>query len=472
VIACAAPALGADWTSSVVSRWNQVAQEAVIAAPPGPPQSARVYAIINTCMYDAWAAYDPVADGTRLGGSLRRPAAEHTVANKNAAISYAAYTALTDLFRQPARVEKFQAAMRELGYDPALVATDTTGPAGVGLAAARAVIEFRHNDGSNQLGNLSASGVPYSDYTGYKPVNTFDQVNDPNRWQPLPVPDGRGGITGQTYSGPHWGNVIPFALTSGSQFRALNPPARFGSLEYEEQCKDLINLSANLTDRQKVIVEHWADGPGTSSFPPGHWVRFCGWLAARDNMSMDYEMKLFFVVSNAVMDAGIACWDTKRFYDYVRPVTAIRVLFKGKRIRAWGGPGQGTKEIDGATWRSYQFENVAAPPFASFPSGHSTFSAASAEVMKRFTGSDRFGASFTMAAGKTLGEPGIVPATDVTLTWETFTDAADEAGMSRRLGGIHFYSEDYTARYMGRQVGVVVWEKAQTYFKGTADPAK
>jgi hypothetical protein len=83
--------------------------------------------------------------------------------------------------------------------------------------------------------------------------------------------------------------------------------------------------------------------------------------------------------------------------------------------------------------------------------------------MKRFTGSDAFGASYTMAAGKTQGEPGIVPATDVTLTWATFTEAADEAGMSRRYGGIHFAADDYTARYMGRQVGTAVWEKAQSY---------
>jgi uncharacterized protein DUF6851/vanadium-dependent haloperoxidase-like protein len=476
VIAGAGPAMGstpgADWTDSVAARWNQTLQQAILDAHPGPPMSARMLAVVNTCMYDAWAAYDPVAVGTRLGGALRRPAAEQTLANKKAAISYAAYRALLDLFPGADQAAKFQAAMRDLGYDPADASTDTAHAAGVGNVAALAVCEFRHHDGSNQLGDLSASHVPYSDYTGYTPVNTVDQINDPNHWQPLLVPDGKGGFTAQTYSGPFWGNVIPFAMTSGSQFRALNPPARWNgsaesSVEYVEQARDLINLSANLTDRQKVIVEHWADGPGTT-LPPGHWVRFAGWVAARDNLGLDDEMKLFFLVSNAVFDAGISCWDTKRVYDSVRPITAIHFLFKGQKIMSWGGRGQGTKEIDGSVWRPYQFEIQLSPPFPAFASGHSTFSAAAAEVMKRFTGSDAFGASFTMPAGKSQGEPRLVPAADVTLTWDTFTQAADEAGMSRRYGGIHFAADDYTARYMGREVGVAVWEKAQSYFNGTA----
>jgi len=405
-----------------------------------------------------------------LGSALRRPAAEQTPANKSMAISFAAYRALLDLFPQPDEAPKFQTLMRALGYDPTSASTDLTRPDGIGNVAAQAVLEFRHHDGSNQLGDLSASHVPYSDYTGYAPVNPPTQLIDPNHWQPLIVPDGKGGFTTQTYIAPHWGNVSAFALTSGDECRALNPPARYGSVEYEQQARDLITLSANLTDKQKVIVEHWADGPG-SQLPPGHWLRFGGWVAVRDNLGLDDEMKLMFLVSNATFDAGIACWDTKRCYDYVRPITAIRFLFKGQKIMSWGGPGQGTREIDGSTWRPYQFETVVTPAFPSYASGHSTFSAAAAEVLKRFTGSDAFGASFTMPAGKSTGEPGIVPATDLTLTWATFTEAADEAGMSRRYGGIHFAGDDYTARIMGRQVGALVWQKAQSYFNGTAAPA-
>jgi hypothetical protein len=473
-IVCTAPALGATSPDAVVSQWNAAALQAVRDTHPGPPISAREYTVLNTCMYDAWAAYDPVAVRTRFDGPQRRPAAEQTLANKSAAISYAAYRALVDLFPQSDQVPKFQAMLRDLGYDPADASTDTSRPAGVGNVAAQAVLEFRHNDRSNQLGDLHPG--PYTDWTGYTPVNTPDQLNDPNRWQPLSVPDGKGGFVTQTYIAPHWGTVIPFALTSAAQFRAGNPPARWNgsmdsSVEYVQQARDLLTYSANLTDRQKVIVEHWADGPGTE-LPPGHWVRFAAWVAERDHMGLDDQMKLFFLVSNAVFDAGVACWETKRVYDYVRPITAIRFLFKGQKVLAWGGRYQGTKEIDGGTWRPYQFEAVITPAFPEFASGHSTYSAAAAEVLKRITGSDAFGASYTMLAGKSLGEPGQVPATDVTLSWDTFTQAADEAGMSRRYGGIHFAAGDYTARIMGRQVAAVVWDKAVSYFNGTATPGK
>src|SRR5262249_40584130 len=111
---------------------------------------------------------------------------------------------------------------------------------------------------------------------------------------------------------------------------------------------------------------------------------------------------------------------------------------------------------------------VVTPPFPEFVSGHSTFSAAGAEILKQFTGSDRFDASVTVPVGSSRVEPGRVPATDVTLSWPTFSQAADEAGISRRYGGIHFEDGDLTGRALGRLVGAQVWEKALTYFNGTA----
>ena len=174
-------------------------------------------------MFDAWAAYDEHAVGTRLDGFLRRPAAEHTEQNKATAVSFAAYAALKDLF--PTQAAGFDAVMAELGLDPTATSDDITTPIGIGQAAAEAVISFRHGDGSNQLGDLHPGA--YSDYTGYAPINDPDTINDPNRWQPLRVSDGHGGSVVQTYIAPHWGLVAPFALTSGSQFRPEDGPERF-----------------------------------------------------------------------------------------------------------------------------------------------------------------------------------------------------------------------------------------------------
>src|SRR2546430_744438 len=109
------PAARAD---SVVLDWDAAALQAVRDTRPGPPMVARDMAVLHTCMSDAWAAYDRVAVGTRLGGSLRRPASEATTENKKKAVSFAAYRSLVDLFPQPAEVGRFNAVMAGLGYDP------------------------------------------------------------------------------------------------------------------------------------------------------------------------------------------------------------------------------------------------------------------------------------------------------------------------------------------------------------------
>jgi hypothetical protein len=415
-----------------------------------PMHVARGLAILHTCIYDAWAAYDSVAVGTRLGGQLRRPVGEQTLSHKQQAVSFAAYRALVDLLpSQQAGV--FDPLMNDLGYDGSDLSTDISTPPGVGNQACAAVLAFRHGDGSNQLGDING-GAPYSDYTGYAPVNTPTVLNYPDRWQPLAA---------QVFLTPQWGLVTPFALTSPDQFRP-KPPAPLGSNEFEHQARDIVRLSAKLDDRQKAIALYWADGPNTET-PPGHWNLFAQFVSRRDNHTLDQDVKLFFVLGNALLDASIAVWECKRLFDYARPVTAIRYLYAGRTIDAWAGPGIGTQPIAGGMFRSY----IATPPFAEYTSGHSAFSASSARVLTLFTGSSAFGASVTIAAGSfTVPEP--APASNVTLSWGTFEDAANEAGVSRRYGGIHFKDGDLASRKMGRQIGEAAWTRAQTYFEGLA----
>src|SRR3569833_1244147 len=198
-------------TDTINVTWNDQALAAVRATRMGPPLVARAMGVLHTCIFDAWAAYDRKAVGTQLAGSLRRPAVERTSANKQKAISFAAYRALVDLFPAPDQVAAFQAEMTALGYDPADKPTDTTTPQGIGNVACAAVLEFRHHDGSNQL--AAAPGTPagaagYAAYTGFVPENTWDKINDPNQWQPLRVPSATPGVfTIQTYMAPQWGLV-------------------------------------------------------------------------------------------------------------------------------------------------------------------------------------------------------------------------------------------------------------------------
>ncbi len=468
---------------SVVLQWNAAALQAVRESRLGPPMVARALAIVHTCAYDAWAAYDRTAVGTQLGGSLRRPPRERTLSNKNAAITFAAYRAAVDLF-PGSKATAFDPLMQRLGYDPTDASIDTSTAVGIGNAAAAAVLAYRHRDGSNQLGDETGgrAGVAYSDYTGYAPVNApmdpvlpFDPslVRDPNAWQPLTFVDATGTKVTPGFIAPHWGLVEPFALGSGSQLRSPVGPARHGSAQYTAQAEAVVALSAGLTDEQKTIAEYWADGP-RSELPPGHWNVFAQSVSRRDHHGanehgVDLDVKLFFALTNAIFDAGICCWDNKRAFDSQRPITAIRHLFNGRSIRAWAGPLQGTQTIDGGAWRPYQPSTFPTPPFAEFSSGHSTFSAAGAEILRLFTGKDRFGATVVVPAGSSKVEPGAVPARDVTLTWPTFSDAADQAGLSRRYGGIHFEQGDLEERAAGRTVARIAWGRAQSLFRGSAD---
>ncbi|MBE9052560.1 phosphatase PAP2 family protein [Nostocales cyanobacterium LEGE 11386] len=453
--------------ATLVTEWNEAALEAIRNSRPGPTLVSRDLAILHTGIFDAWAAYDAKAVGTTLGGTLRRSQAERTTENKEQAISYAAYRTLVDLF--PTQVHHiFDDLMTRLGYDPTNTSTDTSTAVGIGNRVAQSLLEFRHNDGSNQLGNLTPSGIPYADYTGYQPVNTPDVVNDINRWQPLRVSDGQGGFIEQRFLTPHWGNVTPFALSSWDEFLPP-PPITYESDPdaFRAQAQEIIDISANLTDEQKVIAEYWADAP-RSELPPGHWNLFAQRVSDRDNHSLDDDVKLFFTLNNGMLDASIATWGVKEFYDYARPVTVINELFRDQEIIAWGGPNQGTQTILGQDWRPYQAVTVVTPPFAEYTSGHSAFSAVGAEILKLFTGSDFFGGSVTIAAGSSLFET--TPATDITLNWATFTDAADEAGISRLYGGIHFRDGDINGRILGRQVATKAWSQAQSFISPTQVP--
>lgn len=443
-------------TQTIVVRWSSACLQAIRIAKPAPTVVARALAIVHTAIYDAWAAYDEHAVGTRLGETLRRPARERTMENKRRAMSYAAYRALVDLF--PTQQPSFDAIMADLGYDPGDRSEDLATAAGVGNRAARALLEYRHADGSNQLGTLHAGA--YSDYTGYVPVNPPDHIVDPTRWQPLTI----NGVV-QRFATPQWNRVVPFALVSDSQFRfpAIVPNSITGGLQ--PAVDQIIEYSRNLGDREKVIAEYWADGPN-SELPPGHWCLFGALVSQRDRHTEDDDAKMFFAMANAGFDAGIAAWDLKRHFDTVRPVTAVRYFKAGQDIVAWGGPGMGAVTMKGENWRPYQQATVVTPPFPEYVSGHSTFSAASAEVLRRFTGSDRFGAGVTIAAGTSLVEPGLVPSRPVTLSWPTFSAAADEAGMSRRYGGIHFEHADLQGRFIGRLIGAQAYEKAESYWKG------
>ena len=253
---------------------------------------------------------------------------------------------------------------------------------------------------------------------------------------------------------PQWGKLKPFGFQSVVDLRPQVSPKSLKSDRdgYIRQAREIVEISNHLTDREKVIAEYWelSQGSGTNYVL---WNQFAQFVSQRDHNQLDDQVKLFFLLNTAMLDTSIAVWDVKRHWDSERPTTAIVVLAKIL-------PGS----VFHDDWRSY----LPIPPFPDFVSSHSALSASAAEILKRFTGSDAFGGSYRQAAGVSWlkGKPG--PASDVVLSWATFSEAADESAMSRRYGGLHFEDADLEGRRLGRKVAALSWSKAQNYVSGTA----
>lgn len=509
---------------TLVSQWNELALDAVRSGKAKPTLTAYQLFLVSAAMYDAYTTYDSSAAPYSLVPGSVDKGGESDAAALHEAVSQAAYRALVYLF--PAyenRYGYFHQYLADLGYKPlsgaASEAQLSYGPSAVGFQAVRAFVEARRHDGSGLLnGFRESSTLVYPD--PYEPVNSPDPIADtgefgadfnPNHWQPLRVPTGTvvdeadqpvidslnlDSFGDQQFLSPHWGGVTPFALDFGAQLRPA-PPPRYGSdapytdglgitstntEAYVRQITQVLAYSADLTDRQKIIAEFWADGPRTES-PPGHWNQIAHGIVDRDDLSTADTIKLFFALNAALLDASIATWEAKRHYDYIRPASAIRWYFQDQPVLAWGGPDRGTQTISGEQWSPYQKLDFVTPPFPEYVSGHSTFSRAAAEVLKRFTGSDRFydGVTRTRQDVDEDGRPDLLgqfiakagsfqieagPRQPVVLQWPTFTAAADEAGISRLYGGIHIQDGDLRGRELGRVIGERVYQRALDYFAG------
>jgi len=446
----------------LATRWNQLALDAICVTRTSPPVAARALAMVHTAMFDAWSVYDKNAISTTTAQYIKLSENECTKDNRRKAFSYAAYRVLTDLswlVLPPENRNMFRELMCEFGYNPDDTSIDCKTPQGIGNLVARMVIECRYGDGANQLGTLHLPN--YSDYTCYKPVNSWDKINDLNYWQPLRIPKGTEWKIQECLL-PHWGLVKPFALEHGSQFRP-SAPAKKHSPEFMGQAADVLHISECLTDKQKCIAEYWADGPGTFT-PPGHWFEIAQFIAEKKCYGNSDCIRLYFALANAMLDASIACWECKHYYDSVRPITAIRELYRGKKIYAWGGPGKGTIEMNGEDWMPYQASDFVTPAFPEHVSGHSTFSRAAATILECYTGSDEFGGCTVIEPCSSKIEPGVTPKEKVTLEWPSFSAAAEEAGMSRLYGGIHFQNGNQHGQRLGEKIAKAVWEKAIFYF--------
>jgi hypothetical protein len=446
--------------ASIVTEWLDQALPYSQEVAWEPTVGSRFLAILHTAIYDAWTAYDPIAVGVVSGTALRGQGGANNEANKREAISHAAFTVLRTFAPQHrhALIER----MRELGYDP----NADTPPARVGRRAAAAVLANCRDDGANEAGN-------FADTSGYEPRTS----GSPDTWRPIESFGRR-----QLPTTPQWSRVMPFSLARADEFRPIPPPAS-GSAEWSRQIDVLIKTSGALTDAQKAEAEFW----GIFGMAPApQLIEMTRFVSNTNDLRLDDDVKLFFVASNAFLDASIAVWDAKYAYDYVRPITAIRAL-GDTAISVWRPrslplvlaystpavkadaeeavavpPGLG--EMRAADWEPY----LPTPPFPSYVSGHSAFTAAWARVMELVTGKPDFNFHVTVrrlyVEQRELAQP-------VALSYPTFEAAAEASGISRIWGGVHWPADNEHGLELGRKVGENAWRRAEQFLLGAASPA-
>lgn len=263
---------------------------------------------------------------------------------------------------------------------------------------------------------------------------------------------------------PQWGEVTPMTLSSSSQFRGevvgpydeqgnLNP---FWVAEAEELVGYACDVQAGKCPTCRATAEYWELGDSTV-YPPGWWVELSINLAREEGVSVKKALQMVFGTSLSTFDSGIAAWEMKYFYDTTRPFTAVNELFQGSQVCDWRG--NTTANVDDFDhWRPYQKGRGAYPPFPDNPSGHSTFSTSSSVVLRNLMGknffdftSESFASRFDTSGGFD-GNPDNGNE-DIALKYDTFSEAADAAGISRLFGGIHAMQGNIRGLEIGARIG-------------------
>lgn len=303
------------------------------------------------------------------------------------------------------------------------------------------------------------NGATVLDVTTSQDFTDATAYPSPRKWTPLLVGGAKKNFL--TYG---WGNVTSTCLTAGDETSVKSAAnAQFlGTTPARDAIVDsLVALTNNLTDEQKAAAEFWAGGPLTVS-PPAMMVWF--WKKYIEVANPAPHVMIFSGLELAInlFEGSRLTWALKRANMEARPIQEIRRRYAGQNVNKYDGT-----TIDGSMWIPYQETNFVTPPFADFPSGHSTFSQAFANVMNAwfspsiptnsinvsdlyllspmYTGLGSLTVSLsdiTVKAQTSKIQTGIVPAADVHLTWSVWQDLANSAGVSRQYGGIHCLCAD------------------------------
>lgn len=384
--------------ADVVLDWNALMLDAIRVDNTGPTLSSRNLAILHTAVYDA------VNSVLRTHQPYRFLEDVEPRTSPEAAAAAAAYTVALALYPpfQARSDELYQTFVASQPATPGL-----TNGLNLGLKIAQRTLESRQSDGAN-------TQVPYIPSA------------EPGQWRRT-APFFRPPLD------PHWRYVKTFCVGSTEPF-VPGPPPAMDSADYAAAYNEVKALGSKTstvrTAEQSQIAVFWSDFSYTA-MPPGHWHEIAATIARDRGLALAETARLFALVSVAQADAAIVCWETKYRYNLWRPITAIQ---RGSE------DGNDATEAD-AGWNHY----LNSPPFPAYTSGHSTFSKSSSIVLTRFLGTDAVNFS---ARSDSL--PGVFR------NFTSLAACADEVGMSRIYGGIHYAFDNVEGKRCGALVGEFV----------------
>jgi hypothetical protein len=311
-------------------------------------------------------------------------------------------------------------------------------------------------------GNVAASAPPANadlpngatvlDVTTTQNFSDATAYPNPRSWTPLKVQGAK-----KNYLTYGWGTILSTGLTAGNEsaIKSAAQSAFLGTTPARDAEVDaLVTLAQNLTDEEKIIAEFWAGGPNTVA-PPGISIWFWKQFVSSTEQSTDTIVYSGLDLAIHLFETSRLVWALKGQNMEARPIQEIRRRYAGQTLTNYDGT-----PISGALWVPYQATNFVTPPFPDFPSGHSAFSQTLANVMTDWFSATPPSTDFTatdlnlltalykgpieirltlfpILAGSSEIQPGTVPATPLTLTWNSWQALADSAGVSRQYGGIH-----------------------------------
>jgi hypothetical protein len=395
----------------VLQGWYQLVLELVRHTPTySPPVASRSFAYMGVAVFEAVASGsdDLQSLAGQVHGLTPVPSREAGKAYDNGVIVQAVMAlSAQNLFSHTGPTGQRAMAKLEEKLRPAvaagLPADVVTRSEAYGQAVAHHILDWSEGDGGADVQNM---GFPLD----------YKLIPGPAHWVPTSTIGQQ-----QVPLLPEWGKNRTFAMPQGASC-ALPPPLDYSedkASAFYKEALEVYQVGKGLTPEQTAIARFWSDDPMLSPTPPGHWISIARQIAERDKLDLERSVEVLARVGIAVADGFIGCWQAKYQYDLVRPVTYIRRVIDPK-------------------WETL----LITPPFPEYPSGHSTQSGAAAVVLTNL-----FGENFAFEDRTREGD-GLKPR-----SFPNFWAAAEEAGISRLYGGIHFRTAIERGLAQGRCIG-------------------